>query len=210
MAAFTAERLRDLCPQTANGTHETLAVSLNEHAESVGVSTTLRRAHFIAQVAHESGGFRRFIENMNYSPSRIAEVWPRLAPRAHDLAHKPEALGNAAYCDRMGNGDEASGDGWRYRGRGLIQLTGRDNYRTAGTALGIDLIGSPQRAGEVVGAAQIALWFWGSRKCNAAADADDVRAVTKLINGGLTGLEDRRRLTQDAKIIFRDAETLVA
>jgi putative chitinase len=211
MAIFTAARLIDLCPQPMAGTLTVLASSLEEHAASVGVDTLLRRAHFIAQVAHESGGFRRFVENLNYSAHRIEAVWPRLAPRAQALANKPEALGNAAYADRMGNGTESSGDGWRYRGRGLIQLTGRDNYRAAGSALDIDLIVSPQRADEPADAVRIALWFWGSRKCNDAADLDDVAQVTRLINGGLTGLVDRQRLTTEAKRIFTDpAEALIA
>jgi putative chitinase len=211
MAIFTSARLIEMSPQPPNGTLDALANSLEEHATSVGVNTLLRRAHFIAQMAHESGGFRRFVENLNYSAERIAQVWPRLAPRASELAHKPDALGNAAYADRMGNGNEASGDGWRYRGRGLIQLTGRDNYRSAGSALDIGLIGSPQRAAEPADAVRIALWFWGSRKCNDAADADDVARVTRLINGGLNGLEDRQRLTAAAKRIFTDpAEALIA
>ncbi len=195
MATFTATRLRELCPQPPNGSLDTLADALEEHAESVGVNTLLRRAHFIAQMAHESGGFKRYVENLNYSATRIAEVWPRLASRAHELAMKPEALGNAAYCDRMGNGSEASGEGWRFRGRGLTQLTGKDNYRAAGSALGIDLLAHPKRAAEPADAARIALWYWGSRRCNAAADLDDVAKVTRLINGGLVGLEDRQRLT---------------
>src|SRR5215510_6840992 len=155
---FTASHLVDLCPQPANGTLETIAAALEEHAESVGVNTRLRRAHFIAQVAHESGGFRRFVENLNYSAERIAQIWPRLASRAQELAHKPEALANAAYGDRIGNGPESSGDGWRYRGRGLIQLTGKDNYRAAGSALDIDLVISPQRAAEPADAVRIAFW----------------------------------------------------
>lgn len=210
MTIFTADRLRQLCPQPHTGFLDTLAGALEDHAESVGVNTLLRRAHFIGQVAHESGGFRRLVENLNYSAIRIAEIWPRLAPRAADLAMQPEKLANAAYGDRMGNRDEASGDGWRYRGRGLIQLTGRDNYRSAGVALNIDLIGSPQRAAEPVDAGRIALWFWGSRHCNAAADADDVARVTRLINGGLVGLEDRQRLVREAKRIFTDGTELIS
>jgi len=199
---FTTDRLRELCPQPITGSLEALAAALDEHADSVGVNTLLRRAHFTGQMAHESGGFRRFVENLNYSAVRIGEVWPRLAARAHELANNPEKLGNAAYCDRMGNGNEASGDGWRYRGRGLTMLTGKSNYAAAGNALGIDLITNPQRAADPGDAARIALWFWGSRKCNDAADLDDVEKVTRLINGGAVGLEERRRLTREAKRIF--------
>src|SRR5262245_63888189 len=103
MAIFSAARLIALCPQPANGTLEAVATTLEDHAASVGVNTRLRRAHFIAQVAHESGGFRRFVENLNYSEERIRQIWPRLALRAHALAHKPEALAKDAYADRLGN-----------------------------------------------------------------------------------------------------------
>jgi putative chitinase len=204
MATFTADRLRELCPQPITGSLEALATALDEHAESVGVNTLLRRAHFAGQMAHESGGFRRFVESLNYSATRIAEVWPRLATRAHELANNPEALGNAAYCDRMGNGDEASGEGYRFRGRGLTMITGKSNYVAAGSALNIDLITHPQRAAEPGDAARIALWFWGSRHCNAPADDDDVEMVTRRINGGIIGLDDRKRLTAAAKRIFAE------
>lgn len=204
MAIFTSARLRDLVPQPPSGTLDTLADALEDQAPKFAVSTLLRRAHFMGQIAHESGGFRRFVENLNYSAHRIEAVWPRLRPRAAALANKPEALGNAAYADRMGNGNEAGGDGYRYRGRGLIQLTGRNNYRDAGGALGIDLLGSPQRAAEPMDAVKIALWFWASKRCNAPADQDDVEEVTRRINGGLNGLAERRTLTEAAKAIFLD------
>ena len=199
---FTSERLRELCPQPDNGTLETIALVLNEHGDKYGLTRPNRRAHFIAQVAHESSGLKRFIENLNYSAVRIGQVWPRLAPRAQDLAHNPEALANAAYCDRMGNGDEKSGDGWRYRGRGLIQLTGRTNYRERGVSLGLDLSANPSQAADPDKATLIALDYWRSRGCNDAADRDDVEAVTRLINGGLNGLADREELTERAKRIF--------
>ena len=208
MAIFTAARLLELCPHYPSGTLETIAMSLEESAESVGVNTFLRRAHFTAQVAYESDGFRRFVENLNYSAERIAVIWPRLAPRAHELARKPRELGNAAYANRMGNGDEASGDGFTYAGRGLIQLTGKDNYREAGQALDIDLLSHPERAAEPMDAARIALWFWAKRGCNKPADLDDISGVTRLINGGLHGLAERTALTQRAKAIFAGDELI--
>ena len=121
MPIFTSARLRELCPQMPAGTLDTVALTLEEHAESVGINTLLRRAHFIGQVAHESDGFRRFVENLNYStPQRIAVIWPRLSTRAHELVKNPAALANAAYANRLGNGSEQSGDGYRFRGRGLL------------------------------------------------------------------------------------------
>lgn len=211
-AIFTSARLVELCPQENSPTLVRIALGIDAYAAEFGVDTILRRAHFIAQIAHESGGFKRMVENLNYSAMRIGEVWPRLAPRAHELAHRPEALANAAYANRLGNGDEASGDGWRYRGRGLVQLTGRENYRTMGMALGLELSANPNQAAEPEIAVRIALTFWRSRNCNDPADMDDVDAVTRLINGGTHGLAERRALTEKAKRIFvtQSAEGLIA
>ena len=207
---FSAERLRELCPQELNGTLDAIAIVLNDRGPDFGLTRHLRRCHFIAQVAHESGGFRRFIENLNYSAVRIGQVWPRLAERAHELAHRPEALANAAYGGRMGNGDEASGDGWRYRGRGLLQITGKNNYRDMGKLLGRDLLANPGLAADADIGTMTALAFWKSRGCNEAADSDDCEAVTRLINGGTNGLADREALTHKAMQIFILTEDLVA
>ena len=207
---WTVERLLALCPQPANGTLETIALTLEKHGAEYGLTRHLRRCHFIAQMAHESAGFKRLVENLNYSATRIAQVWPRLASRAEELAHKPEALANAAYGGRMGNGDEASGDGWRYRGRGLTMLTGRANYRARGVSLGLELSVNPSLAADPDKAALIALDFWRSRGCNEAADRDDCEAVTRLINGGTNGLSEREELTHKAMGIFVETTDLVA
>lgn len=207
---FSAERLRELCPQELNGTLDTISIVLNDRGPDFGLTRHLRRCHFIAQVAHESMGFRRFVENLNYSAVRIGQVWPRLAPRAHELAHRPEALANAAYADRMGNGDEASGDGWRYRGRGLIQLTGKNNYRDMGKMLGRDLLANPGIAADADIGTMTALAFWKSKGCNEVADTDSVEAITRIINGGLNGLAEREDLTHRAVNIFVESADLVA
>lgn len=209
---FTAERLQALAP---NGVPEIInrcAPSLETMGSlEFGVSTSLRAAHLAAQLAYESAGFSRLIESLYYSSDRIAAVWPRLAPRAKALEHNPEALGNAAYADHLGNGNEASGDGWRFRGRGLIQLTGRDNYHAVGDALGINLISNPAAASDTATATRIALYFWASHGCNEAADRDDVSAVTRLINGpALDGLNARAALTQTAKKIFTPPTNLIS
>lgn len=169
-----------------------------------GVNGVLRRAHFMAQTCHESAGFTRLEENLNYlSADRIARVWPRLAPRAASLVGNKHDLANAAYAGRNGNGDEASGDGWRYRGRGLIQLTGRANYSAAGHQIGLDLVGNPDLLLQGDPAARAALAFWKSTACSAAADLDDCEGVTRIINGSrMEGLEQRRALTERAKEIF--------
>lgn len=184
---------------------EVIAPALDAHLDEYGVTTVLRRAHLLGQLCYESAGFARMTENLDYSAGRIAAVWPRLKDRAEALEHKPEALANAAYAERLGNGDEASGDGWRFRGRGLIQLTGRDNYRERGEALGIDLIAEPDQAATPEIAARIALAFWKSRGCNEHADRDDVGAVTLRLNGSaMEGFNVRLGLTRRAKAILEE------
>jgi len=212
---FTTARLRALCPQPENDVLPRIATALEAECPKFGVDTLLRRAHFVAQIAHESGGLKRMTENLNYSAERIAEVWksrPSIVSRCKELAHNPEKLGCAVYANRIGNGDEASGDGWRYRGRGLIQLTGRDNYRDAGVALGLEFVGDPGQAAQPEIAVRVALWFWRSRNCSESADLDDVEGVTRRINGGVNGLADRQRLTIAAKTIFlsQPSEGLIA
>jgi len=224
VAIFTSERIARLSPGSDPPIVSIVATTLELLAPRYGVHTHFRRAHFIAQVAHESGSFKQMVENLNYSdPERIARIFRRpfdldrdglLDPEEIEFAkkftRKPEALANRAYANRIGNGDETSGDGWRYRGRGLIQLTGRDNYRLRGASLGVDLVGDPNKAADPAIATEIALDFWRSKKCNDAADLDDVEKVTRLINGGVNGLDDRKRLTERAKTIFPDQPQLIA
>lgn len=168
------------------------------------VDTVNRRAHFLAQVCFESGYFGRLVENLYYThASRIAAVWPRLSPRADSLVRNPEALGNAAYANHLGNGNEASGDGYKYRGRGLIQLTGRSNYAHHGSLANIDILNHPDLAADPHNAVVLALAYWNANHCNDDADRDDVAAVTKKINGpAMLGLAERRTLTNRAKGIF--------
>lgn len=199
---FDAGRLRALCPQASETIISGAAPVLDERAQSFEITTLLRRAHFIAQLAHESARFTKLTENLDYSAERIAAVWPRLKGRADELAHNPEALGNAAYANRLGNGNELSGDGWRYRGRGLIQITGKGNYFARGNALELDLVSDPDQAEDPETAALIAMSFWQARGCSGQADRDDVEAVTRIINGGTEGLADRRALTERARTIF--------
>jgi putative chitinase len=207
---FTPDRLRALCPQAELSLLSKIALALETLAPAFGVDTLLRRAHFVAQIAHESAGFTRLEESLSYSAERIRVVFPKLKDRAGELARNPEALANAVYGGRKDLGNTAPGDGWRYRGRGLIQLTGRDNYREMGTALGLELIGNPSQAAEPDIAVRIALRFFETRDCNDLADLDDVEAITKRINGGANGLAERRALTEKAKTIFTAPEPLIA
>lgn len=164
------------------------------------VDSPLRVAHFLAQVLHESGLFEIVEENLNYSAKRLREVFPKYFTPAQAAAYagKRAAIGNRVYADRLGNGGEGSGDGYRYRGRGLVQLTGKANYGAFGAWIGADVVSDPDLVSTRY-AVHCALFFWSTRGCNALADADDLVAVTKKINGGLNGFEDRRRLLERAK-----------
>lgn len=160
------------------------------------INTAIRQAHFFAQIAHESGGFRLNKENLNYSAQALRSVFRKYFPTnqlAAQYARQPEQIANIVYGDRMGNGNAASGDGWRYRGRGLVQLTGKNNYAAYAKASGVDCVQHPDLLLEPQWSIDVAGWFWNSRGLNAWADKDDVRTVTKLINGGYNGLDDRIR-----------------
>ncbi len=169
--------------------------SLNAAMQEFSITTPLCQAAFIAQTAHESIGYSAFLENLNYSATALVNTWPtRFTPDTAALyAHQPQKIANHVYSNRNGNGDEASGDGWRYRGRGIIQITFKDNYRACGTALNLDLITSPELLEQSLHAFRSGAWFWNSRNLNALADQGDFVGVTKRINGGTNGLQDRTR-----------------
>lgn len=158
------------------------------------LDTVPRMAAFLAQIAHESSELTRLSENLNYSVEGLMKTWPkRFTPLvALKYARQPEMIANYVYAGRNGNGDEASGDGWRYRGRGPIQLTGRANYAKAGKDLGVDLVGVPDAVLAPLVGARVACWFWNNRKLNALADAGDFESITKAINGGLNGYAERQ------------------
>jgi putative chitinase len=167
-----------------------------------GIDTPLRLAAFLAQANHESDGLRVLSEGMNYSADGLQATWPkRFDPAtAAEYARNPERIANKVYANRMGNGDEASGDGWRYRGGGIFQLTGRDDYKQYGAAVGLDLLSDPNLI-RVPGwpAAMSAAWEWDRSKINPLADAGNIDAVSKRINGGTIGLNERRRCYAVAK-----------
>lgn len=160
------------------------------------IDSRLRQAAFIAQIGHESGQLRNLVENLSYRADRIRQVgqasaagsrWRSMVPRAAELAGSPERLANAVYGGRMGNGPEASGDGWRFRGRGLIQLTGRDNFRAASEALGLPLLDEPQLLEQAEHAAQSAAWWWKTHGLNELADAGKISDIGSIINSGQPG-----------------------
>ena len=167
------------------------------------INTAARQAAFLAQIAHESSELARLEESLHYSPSRIMEVFDRYVSSWADadrLSRSPEKLANRVYADRMGNADDASGDGYRYRGRGLIQLTGRDNYRLAASALHLPLLDKPELLTQPQAACRSAAWYWWSHGCNTLADAGNFMAITKKINGGTNGYTDRCRYWARAKL----------
>ena len=168
--------------------------ALNQLLPDYEINTPKRIAAFIAQCAHESGGFGFLSENLNYKAESLMKVFPKYFPTkelAEQYAKKPEKIANRVYASRMGNGDEASGDGFKYRGRGLIQLTGKTNYTWFAASLEI----SPEEASDYLatfeGAAQSACWFWENNNLNKEADAGDIKTMTRKINGGFIGLDDR-------------------
>ncbi|HEY5631901.1 MAG TPA: glycoside hydrolase family 19 protein [Nitrososphaeraceae archaeon] len=157
------------------------------------INTPNRLAEFLAQVHHESAGLTILSENLNYSAEGLTKVFGKYfnSTTSVQCARQPEKIANKVYANRMGNGLEASGDGFRYRGRGAIQLTGKDNYKAAGASLGVDLVESPDLVSTFPYALSTAGWFWNSKGLNVLADAQDHLGVCKKVNGGTLGLDDR-------------------
>jgi putative chitinase len=166
------------------------------------IETPDRIASFLAQTGYESGQYNRIEENLNYSTAaRLTKVWPKRFPdeaSAMPYVNNPQGLANLVYANRMGNGDAQSNDGFRYRGRGIIQLTGRSNYDSAGDAMGVNLLETPELLSDPKWAALSAGWYWQSRGLNELADdrthdddLEDFARITRRINGGLVGLKDR-------------------
>lgn len=204
--SITREQLAQIIP--GNPYLDQWLHALNEILPEYGIDTPLRLSHFLAQCAHESGNFRFLKENLNYRAQTLRTLFPKYFPTdalAQDYANRPnkqEAIANRIYASRMGNGPEESGDGFRYCGRGLIQLTGRDNYTWFAASLEIPVEEAADYLQTFEGAVQSACWFWENNNLNALADRDDVVAVTKKINGGTIGLEDRRKHTEHAKHVL--------
>jgi putative chitinase len=202
---LTKEQLSQLIPKNPYLDHWFHALS--QLLPDYEINTPKRMAAFLAQCAHESGNFIATKENLNYRPESLVKLFGKYfdlptAQKYCDLPNKQEAIANRIYANRMGNGDEASGDGYRYCGRGLIQVTGKQNYTDFADSLQI----TPEEAAEYMhtfeGAAQSACWFWESRKLNDYADRGDIKGMTKIINGGYIGLEDRISHFEHALHIF--------
>lgn len=200
---ITTEQLNEIIPGNAYLDH--WCEALNNILPEYGIDTPQRVASFLAQCAHESGGFKALKENLNYKAESLTKVFHKYFPTldlANQYAKQPERIANKVYANRMGNGDEASGDGYRYCGRGLIQLTGHDNYQSFADSLEMSIEEVPSYLETFEGAIQSAAWFWETNNLNAYADNNDILGMTKRINGGTIGLEDRQRHYQHALHIF--------
>ncbi|EMB4306735.1 glycoside hydrolase family 19 protein [Pseudomonas aeruginosa] len=184
--------------------------ALNVAMKRFGITSPVRVAAFLAQVGHESSQLTRLVENLNYSAQGLAATWPsryrgadgQPNALAQRLARNPRAIANNAYASRNGNGDEVSGDGWRFRGRGLLQITGRSNYRAAGAGLGQPLEHEPELLKQPAFAALSAAWWWSTHGLNELADRGEFAAITRRINGGLIGQAERMALWERAKRVL--------
>lgn len=199
---ITRDELKSLCQNV-----DTWLIPLNNAMDLYEITTEARIAFFLAQVAHESNNFLTLEENLNYSEMGLRTVFPThfSGDEFAQYAHKPERIANRVYANRMGNGDESSGDGWLFRGRGPIQATGRNMYRRIGGGIGVNLEANPELLLEPVFGALSACYFWRALGCNELADAGDFLGCTRKINGGLEGESDREKLLAIAKAALLDS-----
>lgn len=196
MSLITAEQFAHLFPRAQDPT--SWVESMNNVFPTYDINTPQRVAAFLAQCGHESGGWTVFEENLNYSAQGLNGIFKKYFPTiesAQPYARKPEMIANKVYANRMGNGPESSGDGWKYRGRGPIQLTGSANYKAFAQEMFDDwenLYANPDWVtADRDFALMSAIWFWNKNKLNVQADSGDIKLMTKKINGGYIGLEDR-------------------
>ena len=203
---ITAEQIKEVCPNAKQEIVDAVANNLDLLSEYYDINTPLRLAHFLAQCAHESGGFRLMKENLNYSADGLNKIFPKYFKNAgrdaNAYARNPEKIANVVYASRMGNGPPESGDGWKFCGRGLIQLTGRNNYESLAETLEMTLDETVEYLETAGGALESAAWFWANNGLNEIADADDIVRATKKVNGGTIGLEDRKEHLEEFKEIM--------
>ena len=209
---WTVDELRRIAPLCQNAS--TWAPLLATTAQIYDILDTEHRlAMWTATIVHESNQLRDLEEDLNYTVLRLVQVWPGRFPSieyARSFAFHPERLANRIYSARMGNGDEASGDGWKYRGRGLIQITGRAMYRACGTALQQPLLDQPELLLDREIAALSAAWYWADNGCNTLADRNNFIGVTERVNGGRNGLVDRQRYLETCQRILEQRATTSA
>jgi putative chitinase len=208
---LTSEQFAELFPRCADP--DGWVDEMNEVFPKYEIDTPKRIAAFIAQCGHESGGWRVFSENLNYSAKALDAVFGKYFVRAgrdaEEYHRQPEKIANVVYADRMGNGDTDSGDGWRYRGRGPIQLTGKNNYTRFSEDMDVEAVDNPDMVSEDKEVALMsAIWYWNTNNLNKYADSGDIKTLTKRINGGYIGLEDRIHHWEEAlKALGEEVET---
>ena len=201
---MTVEQFKQVFPKAKNP--DLIVQHLNRYFYVYNLNTLNQISGFLAQCGHESGGFTIFKENLNYSVEGLLRTFRKYFTTATALlyAKNPEKIANRVYANRMGNSDEVSGDGWRYAGKGIIQITGKDNYSAFAKDKGI----SNQEVSEYMmtleGAIESGFWYWSKNNLNIYCDRDDIEGLTKKINGGLNGLEDRIRLYKLCKEVLKD------
>lgn len=195
-----------LCPSYPKDHIDSDVATFNLWSAQFGITTCIRQVHFFAQLAYESSGFSRVDENLNYSAKRLLALFPKYFTKENVEAYagSPQKIASRIYANRMGNGNEESMDGWIFRGRGYMQLTGKDNYRAyerSGFCVN-KLTDHPEWLCDSPGRMKSAMWFWWKSGCNRLADNDDVKAITRKINGGYNGLADRQYYWRKAKRVF--------
>ena len=213
---ISESQIRRIMPKAKNENIKAFVDAFNKYSELFELNTKMRVSHFLGQIAHESAELNAVDENLNYSMDALRRVFPKYFPTpaiAAAYARKPQQIANKVYANRMGNGNEASGDGWKYRGRGLIQLTGKNNYRAYQNSCYCngDLLSHPEWLAQYPGALKSAMWFWKANGLNAIADLDDgskitgdktCEKITRRINGGINGLAARQYYTRIAKKVL--------
>ncbi len=206
MATITPERLTALSPKILPQRAQDYAPALDAVLAMADLDTPLRIAHFMAQLAYESAGFRALVENLNYKAETLLKVFPNRVKTLEQaqalVAQGKEAIANAVYGNRADLGNTNPGDGYKYIGRGFLMITGRANYTRYATMIGQPLVDKPELLEQPLFAAQAAAAFWKTTNINAKADADDINGVTKLVNGGLNGLDGRKALLSEAKSLW--------
>lgn len=206
---LSIDEIKPIIPDMNWSKAESYIPYLNTVLPEFEINTPFRKAHFLAQLAHESGGLKYVEENLNYSAQGLRSIFGKYFPTmemAEQYARKPEKIANKVYANRMGNGDEQSGDGWKYRGRGLIQLTGKSNYQRFGQEYSLDSENNPDLLLDPEVALISACWYWKRNKLNNYADADDIHMVTKRINGGTNGILHRQQYLESFKKVFEMLE----
>jgi putative chitinase len=211
-SGISKEKLLTILPAAKNckdldAVIENLNMTLSSLIDETNFANIKRQAAFIAQCAHESGSFTTFIENLNYSAEGLHNTFPKYfasVQAAKPFERQPEKIANKVYGGRMGN--NTTGEGWKFRGRGLIQLTGKENYTKCGKTIGVDLLTNPDYASTIEGAFKTALWFWNSNGLNAFADKEDLVGMTKKINGGTKGLEERKEFYHRAVKVLSEGK----